>query len=160
MARRQQFVECPPHAVWDVLADGHRYAEWVVGTQDIDHADPDWPNVGAALHYRAGLGPLTVNDSCTVRICEPGTRLELEAKADPFGAARIAFTLLPWGDNTLVLLDEHPLTGPGARLQGPPSELLLHLRNRRLLGNLARMAVREHRHAAPGTDRHSTETGP
>ncbi|WP_043476545.1 SRPBCC family protein [Kitasatospora sp. MBT66] len=147
MARRQQFIECPPREVWDVLASGDSYAEWVVGTRDIEHVDPAWPAVGAALRYRAGLGPLALRDSCVVRICEPGTRLELEARADPFGAARIAFVLVPWGDNTLVLLDEHPLVGPGARLQGPPSELVLHLRNRRLLGNLARVAVREHRRA-------------
>ncbi|MED7952074.1 SRPBCC family protein [Streptomyces sp. BE20] len=147
MARRQQFIACPPEAVWGVLADGHSYAEWVVGTQDIEHVDPGWPAVGAALRYRAGLGPLTIDDSCTVRICEPGTRLELEAKAAPFGTARIAFTLIPWGANTLVLLDEHPLTGPGSRFEGPPSEFVLHLRNRRLLGNLARVAVEEHRQA-------------
>ncbi|MEU1424366.1 SRPBCC family protein [Kitasatospora sp. NPDC005751] len=154
MARRQQFIECPPEAVWSVLSDGRNYAEWVVGTRDIEHADADWPAVGTLLHFRAGIGPLTVDDRCVVRICEPGTRLELEAKAEPFGAARIAFTLVPWGANTLVFLDEHPLTGPGSRLQGPPSELLLHLRNRRLLGNLARVAVREHQQTAGAAPNH------
>ncbi|MFF1875072.1 SRPBCC family protein [Streptomyces sp. CB03911] len=145
MARRQQFIECPPEQVWAVLADGHSYAEWVVATRDIEHVDPAWPAVGAELRYAVGLGPLTFRDSCTVRICEPRARLELEAEASPFGAARIAFTLIPWGDNTLVLLDEHPLTGPGARLQGPPSELVLNLRNRRLLRNLAQVAVGQYR---------------
>ncbi|MFJ6138801.1 SRPBCC family protein [Kitasatospora sp. NPDC092286] len=155
MARRQQFIECPPQQVWAVLADGHSYAQWVVGTQHIGHVDPCWPAVGAVLRYQAGLGPFNIHDMTVVRICEPGTRLELEAKAHPFGAARIALTLIPWGDNTLVLLDEHPLTGAGARLQGPASELLLHLRNRRLLGNLARVAVGEqHQDTASGSAPH------
>ena len=51
-----------------------------------------------------------------------------------------------------MILDEHPLLGPGARLQGPPSELLLHLRNRRMLGNLARTAVEQHDQGAAPRD--------
>ncbi|MFD4533545.1 SRPBCC family protein [Kitasatospora sp. NPDC058397] len=142
MAQRQQLIECPPSQVWDILADGDRYAEWVVGTKEILHADSHWPTVGAALRFRGGLGPLTFEDTCEVRICETRRRLELEAKAEPFGTARIAFTLIPWADHTLVILDEHPLRGLGARLHGPPIELALHLRNRHLLTNLARNATR------------------
>lgn len=141
MAQRQQLIECPPARVWDVLADGDTYAQWVVGTKQILHADNHWPTVGAGLRFRVGLGPLTFEDTCIVRICEPGSRLELEAKADPLGTARIAFTLLPWADHTLVILDEHPLRGLGARIQGPPTELVLHLRNRHMLANLARTAT-------------------
>jgi uncharacterized protein YndB with AHSA1/START domain len=143
MAARQQLVKCPPHQVWQVLADGSSYAQWVVGTQEILHVDPAWPAVGAALRFQLGLGPLHFQDSCVVRICEPERRLELEARAQPFGTARIAFTLIPWAADTLVILDEHPLLGPGARLQGPPSEFILHLRNRRMLGNLARVAIKK-----------------
>jgi hypothetical protein len=142
MARRQQLIESPPDRVWQVLADGATYARWVVGTQHILATDPEWPQVGAVLRFQVGLGPLHFRDTCTVRICDPGRRLELEAKAESIGTARIAFTLIPWSEHTLVLLDEHPLLGPGARLQGPPSELILHLRNRRILGNLARESAR------------------
>jgi uncharacterized protein YndB with AHSA1/START domain len=148
VARRQQLVKCPPDQVWQTLADGESYARWVVGTQDILHVNPAWPAVGAVLRFRVGIGPLHFEDSCVVRICEPESRLELEAKAEPFGTARIAFSLLPWGEHTLVILDEHPLLGPGARLQGPMTELALHLRNRRMLGNLARLAVADYADAA------------
>lgn len=143
MAQRQQLIKCPPPQVWEVLADGASYAQWVVGTQEILDVDPAWPDVDAVLRFQVGVGPVHFQDSCTVRICEPERRLELEAKAEPFGTARIAFTLIPWGADTLVILDEHPLLGPGARLQGPPSELILHVRNRRMLANLARRAVRD-----------------
>ena len=156
MAQRQQLIKCPPDQVWNVLADGTSYAQWVVGTQHILHVDPSWPAVGAHLRFRVGIGPLNFQDSCVVRICEPGRRLELEAKAEPFGTARIAIELIPWAEHTLVILDEHPLLGPGARLQGPPSELLLHLRNRRMLANLARTAIKQQAAAydrAPAADR-------
>ncbi|MGW4808953.1 SRPBCC family protein [Kitasatospora sp. NPDC004272] len=142
MAQRQRLIDCPAAQVWNVLANARSYAQWVVGTQDVLDADEQWPEVGARLRFRVGLGPATLEDTCVVRICEPGRRLELEAAADPLGTARIAFSLVPWGDDTLLLLDEHPLRGIGARLENPLTELLLHLRNRRLLANLARNATR------------------
>ena len=140
--QRHQLVKCSATAgvarCWPTATATRR---WVVGTQKILRVDAAWPAVDAELPFRAGIGPIHFKDSCVVRICEPQLRLELEAMAEPFGTARIAFTLIPWSDNTLVILDEHPLLGPGARLQGPISERLLHLRNRRLLSNLARAAV-------------------
>jgi hypothetical protein len=142
MAERHQLVECSPDRVWRVLATGDSYARWVVGTQKILSVDSSWPAVGAELRFQAGLGPLRIKNSCVVRICEPEHRLELEAMAEPFGTARIAFNLSPWSSNTLVILDEHPLLGPGARLHGVISERLLHLRNRRLLDNLAKVAAK------------------
>lgn len=141
MATRNQLIKCHPHRVWRVLANGDSYARWVVGTQKIMHVDAVWPAVDAELRFQAGLGPLHVEDRCVVRICEPERRLELEAVAQAFGTARIAFTLTPWSDYTLVNLNEHPLSGPGSRLYGPISERLLHLRNRRLLLNLAKVAT-------------------
>ncbi|MFF7244503.1 SRPBCC family protein [Embleya sp. NPDC008237] len=140
MARRQQLINADPARVWDVLADAKRYAEWVVGTRSIERADKAWPRQGARLEYTIGFGPITFRDECVVRLCVPGSRLELEAVASPLGTARIGIELLPWDTDTLVLVDEHPLRGPAARLHGPPGELLLHLRNRRMLHNLARVA--------------------
>lgn len=151
MAKRHQLVKCSPDQVWRILASGDSYARWVVGTQKILSVDAAWPAVGAELRFQAGLGPLRIKDSCVVRICEPQHRLELEAMAEPFGTARIAFTLSPWSTHTLVTLDEHALLGPGARLQGAISERLLHARNRRLLDNLARVAVTER--LSPDVDR-------
>nr|WP_203645524.1 SRPBCC family protein [Streptomyces sp. SID14478] len=138
----------PPSAVWALLCDGHRFGEWVTGTQQVLAADPHWPQVGAALKVRVGLGPLTLDDTSVVRICEPEHRLELEAKADPFGAARIAMNLVPWGENTLFVLDWHPLRGPGVRMHGLPVDYLVKVRNGMMLTKLARIAVRERERAA------------
>ena len=143
MARSRQLILSPPTKVWALLADGHRYDQWVSGTQEVLSADPQWPEVGARLQVRVGVGPLTLDDVCVVRVCEPEQRLELEARAEPFGAARIAINLLLWGENTLLTLDWHPLRGPGTRMHGLPIDYVIRLRNNRMLTKLARIAVRE-----------------
>jgi len=52
--------------------------------------------------------------SPTVRLMDPQRRLELEANAGRLGSARVSIVLLPWGDDsTVIIVDEHPLTGSG-----------------------------------------------
>ncbi|MEU0174854.1 SRPBCC family protein [Streptomyces massasporeus] len=148
MSQNRRLILSSPSEVWDLLSDGRRYGEWVSGTQQVTAADPHWPEVGARLQVRVGLGPLTLDDVCVVRICEPRRRLELEAKADPFGAARIAMNLIPWGEHTLLVLDWHPLRGPGIRMHGLPVDYFVSIRNGMMLTKLARIAVREHRDSA------------
>ncbi|MFF7765048.1 SRPBCC family protein [Streptomyces massasporeus] len=148
MSQNRRLILSSPSEVWDLLSDGRRYGEWVSGTQQVTAADPHWPEVGARLLVRVGLGPLTLDDVCVVRICEPRRRLELEAKADPFGAARIAMNLIPWGEHTLLVLDWHPLRGPGTRMHGLPVDYIVSIRNGMMLTKLARIAVREHRDSA------------
>ncbi|MER5498241.1 SRPBCC family protein [Streptomyces sp. NPDC002466] len=149
MARNRRLILSSPSRVWDLLSDGRRYGEWVSGTQQVIDVDPHWPEVGARLRVRVGAGPLTLDDTCVVRICEPRHRLELEAKADPFGAARIAMNLIPWGENTLFVLEWHALRGPGTRMHGLPVDYLVSIRNGMMLTKLARIAVRE-RHEGSG----------
>ncbi|MEV0321384.1 SRPBCC family protein [Streptomyces sp. NPDC050658] len=144
MSRNRSLILSPPSEVWGLLSDGHRYGEWVTGTQEVLAVDPHWPAVGARLRVRVGVGRLTLDDTCVVRICEPGRRLELEAKAGSLGAARIAMTLIPWGGHTLFLLEWHPLRGPGTRMHGLPVDYLVAIRNGMMLTKLARIAVREH----------------
>ncbi|MCZ7414522.1 SRPBCC family protein [Streptomyces sp. WMMC897] len=150
MARSRRLILSSPTEVWGLLSDGHRYGEWVTGTQRVLAVDPDWPDVGARLRVRVGAGPLTLDDVCVVRVCEAEHRLELEAKADPFGAARIAMRLIPWGGNTLLILDWHPLRGPGIRMHGLPVDYVVAVRNGMMLTKLARIAVREHALGAAG----------
>ncbi|ALC19115.1 SRPBCC family protein [Streptomyces pristinaespiralis] len=145
MARNRRLILSSPSKVWDLLSDGHRYGEWVSGTQQVLAVDPQWPDVGARLRVRVGVGPLVLDDTCVVRICEPRRRLELEAKAAPFGAARIAMNLIPWAESTLFLLEWHPLRGPGTRMHGLPVDYLVSVRNGMMLTKLARIAVGEQR---------------
>ncbi|WOI61210.1 SRPBCC family protein [Streptomyces fradiae] len=137
MAVRQHLVQSPPSAVWDVLSDPDRYAEWVVGTEETTPLFGTWPEVGATLRYTVALGPYRFEGSTVVRRLEPPNRLELEARSGPAGTARIAVEIVPWGEDTLVIVDEHPLRGPGARLHNAVVEAALQLRHRRMLRRLA-----------------------
>ncbi|MFF4168208.1 SRPBCC family protein [Streptomyces sp. NPDC001741] len=150
MARNRRLILSSPPEIWRLLSDGRRYGEWVTGTQQVLAVDPHWPDVGARLKVRVGAGPVTLDDTCVVRISEPGHRLQLEAKAGPCGAARIAMTLTPWAEHTLFTLDWHPLRGPGTRMHGLPVDYLVAVRNGMMLTKLARIAVREH----VASDRH------
>ena len=141
MAVRQVLVNCGTKEVWSVLSDGRSYGQWVVGTTDIRAVDEHWPEVGSSLYYTVGRGRLRLEDSTTVRVLEPDRRIEFEAHAWPYGTARVAIQTIPWTEKTtVVILDEHPLRGPGARLHSNVVEFLLHLRSRRMLTNLAQVA--------------------
>ncbi|MEV2254117.1 SRPBCC family protein [Streptomyces sp. NPDC050147] len=144
MSRSRRLILASPTEVWRLLSDGRRYGEWVTGTQEVLAVDPHWPAVGARLKVRVGVGPLALDDTCVVRISEPESRLQLEAKAGPLGAARIAMNLIPWGEHTLFILDWHPLRGPGTRMHGLPVDYVIGVRNGMMLTKLARVAVSEH----------------
>ncbi|MEU8886005.1 MULTISPECIES: SRPBCC family protein [Streptomyces] len=142
MAVRHQLVRRPPHAVWAVLADPSSYGEWVAGPSESVPLDDTWPSQGSRLRYTIRLGPWSVEGVTTVRHQETGSELELEAAFAPLGTARIFFQLRPWGEETLVVCDEHPLRGLGGTLHNPVSEAALQLRHRGMLARLARVVER------------------
>ncbi len=146
MAIRNTLVKAPPQAVWKVLCDGYSYAEWVVGTREIRRVEPGWPGPGTSIHFTAGSGPLHLEDRTTSRIFEENKLLELEAHARPYGSVRISIQVLAWGEDSVVIIDEHPLRGSSLIYENPIVELLLTLRGRRMLNRLA--AVIERRAAA------------
>jgi hypothetical protein len=125
--------------VWALLADGDRYAEWVVGTSSSRRTRGRWPQVDAAIAYEIRLGPVRLTNETVVRRCEEPDVLELEVRAGVLGTARIAFELRPWGEHCLVLLDEHPLRGIGGLLHNAGVDALLQIRHRAMLGRLARL---------------------
>ena len=145
MAVLNMLIEHNPEQVWQVLSDGWAYAEWVTGTRNIRDVDDRWPQPGARIHYTVGAGPWTFDDVTTVRMVEPCRLLELEAHAGRLGTARVSIELLDWGEGrTVVILDEHPLTGPGARWHSVPLDAALRLRNRRMMRSLARVVRERH----------------
>ncbi|MET9495624.1 SRPBCC family protein [Streptomyces sp. NPDC006552] len=146
MARRHRMVKASPATVWAVLSDGTRYADWVVGTASSRPVSGEWPKVGAALEYEVQLGPVHLTNETVVRHCEPGTLLELEAKAGALGTARISLQLRPWGDHCLVMVDEHPLHGAAGTLHNFGVEAVIQLRHRAMLARLARVCEEEQAH--------------
>ncbi|MET9831196.1 SRPBCC family protein [Streptomyces sp. NPDC006385] len=153
MAVRHRLIRVSPSAVWAVLADGSRYAEWVVGTSRSRPVHGQWPQRDAAIRYEVRLGPAQLVNETVVRHCEEGVRLELEAHAGALGTARIAIELRPWGEYCLVIVDEHPLRGAGGRLHNVGFEVLIQLRHRAMLARLARLCESEARDSRDAAQR-------
>jgi hypothetical protein len=136
MAVRTAHVDVRPQKIFDVLRDGQQYARWVIGTKRIRSVDPRWPKVGSSLHFTAGVGPLQVRDRTVVRGYRKNRMLELEAFAKRLGSARVRIEVKPERRGSRVIIDEHPLRGPIAWAHNPFGELLIILRNRRMLKHL------------------------
>ncbi|MFF6999841.1 SRPBCC family protein [Streptomyces sp. NPDC008313] len=145
MGVRHQLVKTPPDTVWSVLSDPVCYSQWVVGTTDTRPLSGDWPEMDASLTFKVRLGPWTLTNKTVVRRCAPPAELELEAHSGPLGTARIAIEVRPWGEDSLVIVDEHPLRGAGGVLHNAGFEVLVQLRHRAMLSRLAQLC--EDRHA-------------
>jgi uncharacterized membrane protein YgcG len=143
VAVRHRLVKTDPATVWAVLADGNRYADWVVGTSESHPVRGRWPQTGSAIGYEVRLGPARLTNETVVRRCDEGAGLELEARAGVLGTARIAIELRPWGDHCLVIVDEHPLQGAGGALHNVGVEALIQIRHRAMLARLARVCESE-----------------
>ncbi|MCH5677004.1 SRPBCC family protein [Streptomyces gilvus] len=109
MAVRHRLIKVAPNAVWAVLADGARYAEWVVNTSASRPARGHWPAKNAAIRCRVRSGPLRLGDETTVRNCEEDKRLELGTCR-----ARHNVTFEP-----LIHLRHRAVLGRLARVGGP-----------------------------------------
>jgi len=139
VAVRHRLIRTSPQIVWSVLADGSRYAQWVVGTETTEPEHGHWPDLGAAIRYTVRLGPVQLANTTVVRRCVHGEQLELEARAGMLGTARIAIELRPWGNHCLVIVDEHPLHGIGGTLHNVAVDAFIQLRHRAMLARLAEL---------------------
>src|SRR4051794_1841053 len=102
MARNEIHIDVPPERVFEVLADPESYGYWVVGSKYIRDADPGFPGQGTKFHHAVGYGPITIKDHTQVVEVDPPRRLVLQAKARPFGTARVTLELRPDGTGTHV----------------------------------------------------------
>lgn len=134
----------PPEAVWRVLADGWRYADWVVGAKTIRSVDDSWPAAGSRFHHKVGVGPVEIEDSSVSEAADDGHALSMRVKAFPAGAARVRIILKSAGDGgTEILMEERPIEGFAHRFDNPVQRGLLWVRNVESLRRLARLAERE-----------------
>jgi uncharacterized protein YndB with AHSA1/START domain len=130
-----------PAAVFAVLADGERYADWVVGAKKIRSVDSSWPEPGATFRHTVGLGPLEIKDSSTVQAVEPDRSITLKVRARPAGTARVEIVLDPAGDGgTDIRMEERPIDGVAKVVDNPVQRLLLRGRNVEALRRLAEIA--------------------
>lgn len=131
----------PPAAVFAVLADGWRYADWVVGAKRIRYVDESWPEPGSRFHHKVGAGPVEIKDSSVSEAVDPDHAISLRVQAWPAGTARVRIVLEPTDDGgTEILFEERPLEGPARRFDNPGLRALLWARNVESLRRLARIA--------------------
>jgi len=136
-------IEAPvtPARVWEILADGWRYAGWVVGASRIRAVDPEWPEAGSRIHHSVGLWPFLLDDHTEVRSMVPERELVLRARAWLFGKAEIAITLEPTHDGrTRVTMAEHIVAGPYSVVPERVQEELVLPRNHECLRRLGLLA--------------------
>jgi uncharacterized protein YndB with AHSA1/START domain len=142
MARNVTSFPVPIDQVFAVLSDPESYAYWVVGSDSIRTADPSWPAVGAKLHHRIGVGPFKLNDNTEVLEVTPPVHLVLQARARPFGTARVTLDLVDLGDGTQVTMVEGPGDAVSRVLFNPVADVLLRRRNDEALRRLGELAGR------------------
>jgi NAD(P)-dependent dehydrogenase (short-subunit alcohol dehydrogenase family)/uncharacterized protein YndB with AHSA1/START domain len=143
MARNRIHVEAPIGEVFAVLADAERYPDWVVGAATVVEHDDGFPAAGTSFRHRVGLRPFALSDRTEVLAVDPPRRIELHAKARPFGTAAIVIELSERAGGTDVLLEE----GPGDSLSAlvadnPIADMALRLRNAEALSRLKRLVER------------------
>lgn len=145
---RDTTISVPRPAVWAVLADGDAFEYWVAGCQEIRATEGAWPAVGASIHHRVGVGPLTIADSTSVEDAEANHRLVLRARVRPIGIARIVLTLEAADDaSTHVVMEETAVEGPAAHVPDAVLRPLLDLRNTETLRRLKQLAESRYRAA-------------
>jgi uncharacterized protein YndB with AHSA1/START domain len=138
MAITARDIPALPDQVWAVLADPMRYAEWVVGAQEVRGFDGEWPARGARFHHTVGLGPIRIHDNTSVLECTPSRRLVLRARARPFGHARVELELTASEGGTRVEMTEEP-TSPVAKFGRRVLDPLIHTRNVEALRRLEQL---------------------
>jgi uncharacterized protein YndB with AHSA1/START domain len=151
MARNDRLIDAPPSAVFEVLSDPRSYAYWVIGSREVRDMDPEWPRPGTRFHHTVNVGPLRVQDYTSVEEVEADRRLQLRAKARPFGTARIELELEPAdGDGTRVTIVEQAADPLTAFVFQPLTHLAVRRRNALSLERLAELA--EGRKPMPGEE--------
>ncbi len=128
-----------PEEVFAVLADGRRYADWVVGAKRVRAVDDTWPAPGSRFHHEVGLGPLSIRDSSMVVSMDPPEQVVLEVRAFPAGKARVTMTISPRDGGSEVLMEEVPTGGPAKAIDSWPLRRLTMLRNVESLKRLRRI---------------------
>lgn len=128
--------------VWNVIADGWTYSQWVVGNSRMRAVDPEWPKVGSSIRHSIGIWPLLLDDLTVVEDCEPRERIVLMAKGRPLGKARITLRLFDIARGCRIEMVEVPVGGP---MGWVPNRLALAAafpRNRECTWRLAALAER------------------
>lgn len=140
MSRNVRRMQCPPEAVFRVLADGWLYPGWVVGASRMRDVDEAWPMPGARLHHSIGVWPALLDDTTSSVSWDPPRQMVLTARGWPIGEARVTIDVKPFGDGCIVRIQEEAISGPAKAIPPLLTDVLLHWRNAETLNRLAYLA--------------------
>ena len=130
--------------VWEVIADGWTYSQWVVGNSRMRAVDPEWPEPGSTIRHSVGVWPVLLDDSTVSVECIPGEKLVMIANGRPFGKARITLVLSDVdGGGCRIEMAEVPITPPLNWLPKRASLAAAFPRNRECTWRLAALAERK-----------------
>jgi uncharacterized protein YndB with AHSA1/START domain len=150
MADVTAHIAAAPDAVFQTLANGWDYSQWVVGTSHVRAVDATWPAPGSRLHHAVGAWPIVLRDHTEIRESEPNKRLLMTARGWPVGEAEVEITLAPEGSGTRLRLREVPTGGAGWLLRNPMGAALIYRRNVESVARLTALAERRTRPCEPG----------
>jgi uncharacterized protein YndB with AHSA1/START domain len=142
MSTTKRIIHASPDRVFDVLANGWSYSQWVVGASRVRDVTDTWPEEGAEIHHSVGAWPLLINDLTTVLRSERPTLLELTVRAWPSGEGVVRVTCRPEGTDTEVTMEEDATKGPALLIPRLVRDLALDRRNREALSRLAILVER------------------
>jgi hypothetical protein len=128
--------------VWDVIADGWTYSQWVVGNSRIRAVDPHWPAPGSIIKHSIGVWPLVINDITRSEACKQLEELVLLAHGRPLGAARVTLRLFDIDGGCRVEMSEVPANAPLRWLPNSVALAAAWPRNRECTSRLAALAER------------------
>ncbi|MET0456673.1 MAG: SRPBCC family protein [Mycobacterium sp.] len=126
--------------VWEQIANGWTYSQWVVGNSRMRAVDVDWPAPGSTIHHSVGVWPLLLDDETVVDECVPERKLVLIAKGRPIGAARITLKLFDIDTGCRIEMSEVPISAPLKWLPTSASLGAAWPRNRECTRRLAALA--------------------
>jgi uncharacterized protein YndB with AHSA1/START domain len=136
-------IDAPCERVWEVLAQGWTYTQWVVGNSRMRAVDPNWPEPGSTIRHSIGIWPLVIDDKTVVLECDPPHKLVLRARVGPLGAARITMLLQETPNGCRAEMIELPVEGAMGLVPNRIALAAAYPRNRECLWRLAALA--EHR---------------
>lgn len=140
MSRNVRRLNCPPEAVFHVLARGWLYPAWVVGASRMRDVEAEWPEPGARLHHSVGAWPALLDDTTSSEEWDPPRRMVLKARGWPIGEARVTIDVKPHGDGSLVRIQEEAVSGPAKLVPQSVADIMLRWRNAETLQRLAYLA--------------------
>lgn len=151
MAENHTYVDAPPDAVFDVLADADSYAHWVVGSSEIRGTEGDWPEPGSRFHHTQGAYGVGLKDSTESIAANRPRQLVMEVRFRPFMIGKVEMRLRPHGRGTHVTMVEYPIGGPIAKVNNALIDRAIWARNIESLRRLRKLAEQRAASSEPVT---------